>query len=112
MKTKAILFLTVLALMVSGKGFAQMDDCQLNLSLFVEPAKAKNYEAALPYYEKLIKDCPNYNLATYQYAEKMFKHFIDNGDKGKIEDLIKSYNLRLKHFPAKTKEGEVLSDIA
>ena len=59
MKTKAILILTALTLLVGGKSFAQMDDCQLNLSLFVEPAKAKNYEAALPYYEKLIKDCPN-----------------------------------------------------
>ncbi|WP_339699706.1 hypothetical protein [uncultured Marixanthomonas sp.] len=112
MKTKAILILTALTLLVGGKSFAQMDDCQLNLSLFVEPAKAKNYEAALPYYEKLIKDCPNYNLATYQYAEKMFKHFIDNGDKEKIQDLIESYNLRLENFPKKTKQGEVLSDIA
>ncbi|UAB82422.1 hypothetical protein INR76_06590 [Marixanthomonas sp. SCSIO 43207] len=112
MKTKAILILTALTLLVGGKSFAQMDDCQLNLSLFVEPAKAKNYEAALPYYEKLIKDCPNYNLATYQYAEKMFKHFIDQGDKSKINDLIKSYNLRLENFPAKTKQGEVLQDIA
>lgn len=112
MKTKAILILTVLTLLVGGKSFAQMDDCQLNLSLFVEPAKAENYEAALPYYEKLVKDCPDYNLATYQYAEKMFKHFIDKGDKSKIEDLIKSYNLRLQYFPSKTKEGDVLSDIA
>ncbi|PVW17321.1 tetratricopeptide repeat protein [Marixanthomonas spongiae] len=112
MKTKAILILTALTLLVGGKSFAQMDDCQLNLSLFVEPAKAKNYEAALPYYEKLIKDCPNYNLATYQYAEKMFKHFIDKGDKSKIQDLIQSYKLRLENFPKKTKEGSVLQDIA
>ncbi len=114
MKTKLVLLFTILLLSFSGKSIAQApDDCQISLSYFTEPAKIKNYEAALPYYEKLIKECPNYNLAIYQYAVKMFEYFIDEkGDKSKITDLIQAYQLRLQNFPEQTKEGDVLLTIA
>ncbi|MCW8981165.1 MULTISPECIES: hypothetical protein [Altibacter] len=113
MKTKALLILATLSITFGGTVLAQApNDCNITLSLFAEPAKAKNYEAALPHYEKVIKECPTFSLATYQYAERMFKYFIEKGDKSKVDDLIKSYELRLKYFPDKTKEGDVLSDIA
>ncbi|OAB79818.1 tetratricopeptide repeat protein [Cochleicola gelatinilyticus] len=113
MKTKVILLCTMLFCALGGNVKAQApDDCAATLSLFVEPAKAKNYEAALPHYEKVVNECPKYSLATYQYAERMFKHFIEKGDKTKVNDLIKSFQMRLQNFPAKTKEGDVLADIA
>ncbi len=112
MKTKVVLLLTVIFLSVTGKTMAQMDDCAVLLSLFAEPAKAKNYEAALPHYQKLLIDCPKESVVTYQYGEKMFKYFIEKGDKSKINDLIKNYKDRLQYFPTETKEGEVLADIA
>lgn len=114
MKTKFTLLFAALVLTFSGKAFAQApDDCAISLSYFTEPAKAKNYEAALPHYEKLIKECADYNLAIYQYAVKMFEYFIDEkGDKSKVNDLIEAYNLRLQNFPESTKEGEVLMTIA
>ncbi|WP_100804339.1 lipopolysaccharide assembly protein LapB [Ulvibacter sp. MAR_2010_11] len=113
MKKKGILLLATLTLTFGVSVFAQApDDCNITLSLFAEPAKAKNYEAALPHYQKVITDCPKFSLATYQYAERMFKYFIDKGDKSKVEDLIKSYQLRMANFPTKTKEGDVLADIA
>ncbi len=114
MKTKAILLFTLLLLSFSGKALAQApDDCAITLSYFIEPAKAKNYEAALPHYEKVIKECPKSSLATYQYAVKMFEYFIEEkGDKTKVEDLIQAYRLRLENFPEQTKEGDVLSTIA
>ncbi len=114
MKTKFILFFTVALLSVSGKTFAQApDDCAISLSYFIESAKIKNYDAALPHYEKLIKECPSYNLAIYQYAVKMFDYYIEEkGDKSKVNDLIEAYRLRLENFPQKTKAGEVLSTIA
>ncbi|MRT18753.1 hypothetical protein F3C99_17720, partial [Vitellibacter sp. q18] len=84
-------------------------DCTILMSYFTEQAKIKNYEAALPHYQNLIKDCPNYNLAIYQYRIKMFEYFVDEkGDKSKISDLIQAYKLRLQNFPEQTKEGEVL----
>ena len=114
MKTKVVLLFSVLALSLSGKALAQApDDCAIILSYFIEPARAQNYEAALTHYDKVIKECPKVNLATYQYAVKMFEYFIDEkGDKSKVDDLIQAWRLRLENFPEKTSEGEVLMTIA
>lgn len=114
MKTRFVLLLTLALLTISAKSVAQApDDCTILMSYFTEQAKIKNYEAALPHYQNLIKDCPNYNLAIYQYGIKMFEYFVDEkGDKSKINDLIQAYKLRLQNFPEQTKEGEVLMSIA
>jgi len=113
MKKKAILLFTLALITFSGNTFAQMaDDCNVTLSLFAAPAQAKNYDEALKHYDKLITECPKFNLATYQLGERMFKHFIDEGDKTKVKDLIKVYELRLENFPNKTEKGEILGDIA
>jgi tetratricopeptide (TPR) repeat protein len=112
MKTKVILLVAALTLTFGSKAIAQMDDCAITLSLFVEPAKAKNYAAALPHYEKLVQECPKYSLATYQYGEKMFKSFIDAGDANKLGDYVKNLEMRLANYPSKTKQGDVLVKIA
>lgn len=113
MKIRLFLFLTTLLFSFGGKTFAQApDDCAITLSYFIEPAKAKNYDAALKHYEKVIKECPKASLATYQYAVRMFEHFIEQGDKSKVNDLIEAWKLRLENFPDKTSEGEVLMTIA
>jgi len=112
MKTKTIFFVAVLGLVFSTSTMAQMDECLTTTSLFYEPAKVKNYEAALPHYGKVIQECPQYNLATYQYGVKMFKHFIKGGDKSKITDLEKAYQMRIQYYPSKSKIGDIYSDIA
>ena len=77
MKTKTIFLLAALLLTLGSNVNAQApDDCVLTASLFVEPAKTKNYEGALPHYEKVVKECPKYSLAIYQYGEKMFKYYL------------------------------------
>ena len=111
MKTKVTLILTVLALTLGGKSIAQ-DNCTVAVSLFTEPAKVKNYEAALPHYAKVVKECPTASMAIYQYGVKMFEHFIEKGDKSKIADLEEAYKLRMQYYPAKSKKGDILSDIA
>jgi tetratricopeptide (TPR) repeat protein len=113
MKLKSTLLLTLFVVAFGGKMLAQApSDCYATLSLFVEPAKAKNYEGALPHYKKVIDECPKFSLATYQYGTKMFTHFVKNGDKSKINDLIKSYEDRMAYFPNKTKKGKTLASIA
>jgi tetratricopeptide (TPR) repeat protein len=113
MKTKVFLLVTLFTFTLGLKTIAQADNkCYELGSLFIEPAKAKNYDAALQNYEKVVKECPTYSMATYQYAVKMFKHFIANGDKSKIADLEQAYKYRMQYYPSKTKEGDVLSDIA
>jgi tetratricopeptide (TPR) repeat protein len=111
MKTKAILLSTVLFVALASTAVAQ-EKCATLGSLFIEPAKAKNYDGALPHYDKLVAECPTYSMATYQYAEKMFKHFIENGDKSKIDDLDKAFKLRLQYYPSKTAEGELMMKMA
>jgi len=110
---KLTLLVTVLVIGFGNKMAAQVpNDCYETLSLFVEPAKAKNYEGALPNYNKVITECPKFSLATYQYGAKMFMYFVKKGDKSKVEDLIKSYEDRMKYFPTKTKKGKTLATIA
>jgi len=113
MKTKTIFLLATFVLALGSTMNAQApDDCHITASLFIEPAKTKNYEGALPHYEKVVKECPKFSMATYQYAVKMFEHFIKKGDKGKIADLEKAYNYRMQYYPSKTKTGDVMSKIA
>lgn len=114
MKVRFLLLFTALSLSLSGNVFAQApDDCAITLSYFIEPAKAKNYEAALTHYKKVIDECPKASLATYQYAVRMFEYFIDEKkDESKVKDLIEAWKLRLENFPEKTSEGEVLVTIA
>jgi tetratricopeptide (TPR) repeat protein len=113
MKTKVLLLLTLFAFTLGVKSLAQADNkCYELGSLFIEPAKAKNYDVALQNYDKVVKECPTYSMATYQYAVKMFEYFIEKGDKSKIVDLEQAYKYRMQYYPSKTKEGDVLSDIA
>src|SRR5690554_8132080 len=106
MKFRTLVFLSALFLSFSGSTFAQApDDCAITLSYFIEPAKSKNYEAALPHYEKVIKECPKASLATYQYAVRMFEYFIDEKkDESKVDDLIQAWRLRLEIGRASCRE--------
>ena len=111
MKTKVTLLLVVLAVTFSGKALAQMDECITTVSLFIEPAKAKNYRAALTHYNKVMNECPKYNIATYQYAERMFKYFVENGDLSKLSDYEKNFDLQLANYPSKTKVGKNMAKV-
>jgi len=73
MKLKFTLLLILIVVGFGNKTFAQApNDCYETLSLFVEPAKAKNYAGALPHYDKVINECPKFSLATYQYGANVF----------------------------------------
>ncbi len=115
-KYKFSLLLVLLTVLGTGsKTLAQADnDCHVTLSLFIEPAKVKNYEEAVKHYDKVVKECPTFSVATYQYAVKMFKDFVKKGDKTKVNDLIKAYKYQLQYFPdhKTVKEGKILSAIA
>lgn len=111
MRTKVTLLLAVL---VSAFGFskAYAQECVELTSLFVEPAKVKNYDEAIKHYDELKNSCASYSLAIYQYAERMFKHFIEEGDHSKMKDLEEVYELRAKHFPDRTNAAEIAESLA
>ena len=113
MKTKLFLLVMLFAFTLGAKTYAQADNkCYELGSLFIEPAKAKNYDAALQNYDKVVKECPTYSMATYQYAVKMFVHYIKQGDKSKIADLEQTLKYRMQYYPAKTKAGKEMANIA
>jgi len=114
MKTKFLILLSGIFLS-AGVASAQEVDCNTELALFSQSAKIKDYKAAKPHYEKLIKNCQDGNLALYQYGERMLKHFAKNAPEGEkkasAEALIENYKLRLKNFPSKTEVGATYANI-
>ncbi|RRO24303.1 tetratricopeptide repeat protein [Flavobacteriaceae bacterium 14752] len=113
MKTKLIV-LSIALFMGFSKSFAQ--ECNKNLSLFNDSAKAGIYQDALPKYEKLIKECPTINIALYQRADKMFEEMIEaTKDEAKQKELakkqIENFKLRLKHFPQESPKGQIFVEI-
>lgn len=109
MKKNLVLLLSVFTLTMGSNALAQKtsQECMLKGSIFTEAAKAKNYDEAIKHYAPLVEACPKYSLATYQYGEKMFKHFIKNGDASKTADLIQLYDDRLRLYPEKTDAGDI-----
>lgn len=113
MRVKAtLLFVVLVSTFGVSHAAVQDNECAEKASLFVEPAKVKNYDVALTHYQELQESCPSYSLAIYQYAERMFKHFIDEGDLDKIEDLKKVYADRMANFPDRTNKAEQLESLA
>jgi len=97
------------------------DECKQNASLGIESAKVKNYIEAEPYLLKVRKDCPTYSLATYQYSERLLRARLKDKKKAKAplaarqqvaKELIDLLKERKQHFPAKTFDGDLYSDIA
>ncbi|MDN6310726.1 MAG: tetratricopeptide repeat protein [Flavobacteriaceae bacterium] len=112
---KSKVFLTLAGLFFSFAAVAQ--ECNASLSLFNESAKTKNYDNAYKHYKKLIKDCPDANIITYQRGKKMLENFIENAETPEekekfVQMFIDNQNMRLEYFPKKTKKVDMLSDIA
>ncbi len=113
MKTKLIVLFLVTFLGTSEL-FAQ--ECAKNLSLFNDSAKAGIFDDAMPRYEKLIKECPTFNIILYKRADKMFEEMIDaEKDEAKKKELakkqIENLNLRIKHFPDESPIGNIYVEI-
>ncbi len=107
MKTK--LYFTALMLlggMLISNAQAQNTECMTNLSIYVEYAKVKNYEAAYEPWKMVYETCPAINLANFSVGEKILKDKIkktSGADKdGFIKDLMTLYKDRMVHFPKKT----------
>ena len=106
MKTKiyvtAILLLGVMGL---GNAQAQNQECMTNLSIYVEHAKVKNYEAAYTPWKMVYETCPDINKANFIYGERILKDKIEKSsgaDKdGYIKDLVALYDNSSKYYPKK-----------
>ncbi|MDT7829247.1 hypothetical protein RQM65_11270 [Pricia sp. S334] len=117
MKTKiyvtAILFLGAMAI---GTAQAQNQECMTNLSIYVEHAKVKNYEAAYTPWKMVYDNCPDINKANFIYGERIIKDKIEKSsgaEKDKyIQDLLTLYDNSAKNFPEKYTPAVVAIDKA
>jgi tetratricopeptide (TPR) repeat protein len=90
---------------------AQTNEQDTNtLSIFVEYAKAKNYEAAYKPWMELRQRNPRFNRAIYKYGEDILEDRIEKSTGTEqvayINDMIKLWEERETHFASKTATGE------
>ncbi len=110
---KITVLLAVLAL-TFNIGFSQSNEEDMNtLSIFVEYAKAKNYDAAYTPWMELRKRNPKFNRAIYKYGEDILEDKIKKSSGAEkvayINDLVKLWDERSTHFASKTPKGEYLA---
>ncbi|WP_299529513.1 hypothetical protein [Ulvibacterium sp.] len=115
MKTK--IYFTALMLvgyMGVSNAQAQNQECMTNLSIYVEHAKVKNYDAAYTPWKMVYDNCPDVNWANFAYGERILKDKVKKSSgaekDGYITDLLTLYDNSLKYFPKKAKKAEVVID--
>lgn len=79
------------------------EECQINMSLFNESAKNKQYADAVEPWYNVFNECPNAGLAIYQRGgdilEWQYKQATTAEEKDKIRNtLMKMYDMRIKYF--------------
>ena len=86
-------------------GQAQNQECLTNLSIYVESAKVKNYDAAFEPWKLTYEACPELNRANYLYGERILKHKIENsaGEERAAYAalLLKVYDDSMKYFQSR-----------
>ena len=111
MKTRMTLIIAAL-LMVTNFSFAQQnEECMLNLTLFNDAVKNKNYDDAYEPWMKVRKQCPKFNIAIYKRGEKILDHKIENSTGAEKTAFISDYMDLLdaagQYFPSKYSKGEI-----
>ena len=100
----------LLLMMASGLiATAQLDksSCPSNLSIFAEFAKVKNFDSAYQPWLEVRNNCPELNVATFIYGERILNHKIKKAtdDKAALQaSLMSLYDGWLTYFP-NTKRG-------
>jgi len=115
MKTKFYFTtLMLLAFMVIGNAQAQNQECMTNLSIYVEHAKVKNYDAAYTPWKMVYDNCPDVNWANFAYGERILKDKIKKSTGAEkdafISDLMSLHDNSMKYFPKKAKPASVMID--
>lgn len=92
------------------------ETCAQNLSIFVESAKVKNYDAAYDPWISVRYECPKASLAIYNYGERILKNRIKKSEgaarQQEVKDLMKLYDQWIQNFPIKKGKSAVGSILA
>ncbi|TPN87201.1 tetratricopeptide repeat protein [Aquimarina algicola] len=115
MNTKTLFTIAAGVVLGIANTNAQATDCATTASIAYEHAKVKNWDSAEEPLWKVRKDCPSYSLATYQFGQKLleakYKKAADGDKLGIAKEKITLWKERFQYFPAKTKIGDMHSDI-
>ncbi len=115
MNTKVLYTIAAGLVMSTTTMSAQATDCATTASIAYEHAKVKNYEAAEAPLWKVMKECPTHSVATFQFAKKVLESKYKKatgGDKIALaKERIALWEKRMQYFPAKTKLGNMYTDI-
>ncbi|CAZ95254.1 hypothetical protein Q4603_08010 [Zobellia galactanivorans] len=117
MKTK-LYFTAIMLLGFMGvsNAQAQNQECMTNLSIYVEHAKVKNYEAAYTPWKMVYDNCPDINRANFIYGEKILADKIEKSSgaekDGYVKDMLALYDNSAKYFPKKYSPATVAIDKA
>jgi hypothetical protein len=110
-------FLIITFILSSSFVSAQLGEtCAQNLSIFVESAKVKNYDAAYDPWISVRYECPKASLAIYNYGERILKNRIKKSEgaarQQEVKDLMKLYDQWIQNFPIKKGKSAVGSILA
>ena len=82
---------------------APNQECLTNLSIFVESAKVKNYDAAYKPWKMVYETCPDINRANYLYGERILKDKIkkSTGEEHDafVTQLLELYDKAAQYYP-------------
>lgn len=115
MNTKVLFIIATGLVLSTTKVSAQATDCATTASIAYEHAKVKNYAAAEEPLWKVRKECPTYSVATYQFGQKLLVAKYKKASAAEkttlANEIITLWRERFQYFPAKTKIGDMHSDI-
>ena len=94
---------TTLTLGQGGKYGEDSVNCVMNISLFNEYYKQKNYTDAIDPWRWVFNNCPKGTKRTYLYGEKMYKKFIKDAaspeEKSALVDtLMMIFDQRITYY--------------
>lgn len=111
-KLTIILFLLtgITTVLAQDKYGTNPETCKMNLSLFHESVKAKNFSDATKPWKACYTECPKASKHIYTDGLKIAKNLIKNGDNSGVALVNEIYAKRIENFP--TNLGKVYSDWA
>ncbi|WP_093023389.1 hypothetical protein [Pustulibacterium marinum] len=101
MRKKLALFVAVAGMFGVTEVAAQNPECNTNLSLYVQDAKVKNYDAAYEPWKMVYENCPDLHYANFVYGERILEHKMESDAANKdqyVQDLLGLYDGYYKYF--------------
>ena len=103
MKSLKLTALFVAMLFVGSVAAQMTEECKVNLSLFTEYAKVKNYADAYEPWSKVYKECPSASKNIYALGVRILEWKIKQATtqeefKAAFDQLMKLYDDRIQYF--------------